>query len=96
MNKTQFVSVLNCSAKLVRTEYQLTQDQMSRVLGLSKKTLVDIEKGRTSLGWAGAVALCTLFSESQVLAGLLGGEASDLICALAFEQNTPYRKRKNL
>lgn len=75
--------------KLVRTEYGFTQDVMAKVLGISKKTLVEIEKGRSSLGWTGSVALCTIFSDSQVLSGQLGGEASDMIRALAFQNLKP-------
>jgi len=84
MTKEEFVESLDQQVKQVRTEYGFTQSEMAKVLGLSKKTLVEIEKSRSSLGWTGAVALCTLFSESRVLADLLGGEAGDLIRTLAF------------
>ena len=80
---------MNQQVKLVRTEYGFTQETMAKALGLSKKTLVEIEKGRSSLGWTGAVALCTIFSDSQVLSGLLGGEAVDMIHALAFQNLKP-------
>lgn len=89
MDRKTFVAELDQAEKLVRTEYGFTQDVMARVLGISKKTLVEIEKGRSSLGWTGAVALCTVFSGSQVLAGLLGGEAGDMIRALAFQNLKP-------
>jgi len=89
MTRETFVSEIDRHVKLVRTEYGFTQDVMSKVLGISKKTLVEIEKGRTSLGWTGAVALCTIFSDSQVLSGLLGGEAGDMIRALAFQDLRP-------
>ena len=89
MTRAEFVAVLDGQVKLVRTEYGFTQDVMARVLGLSKKTLVEIEKGRSSLGWMGAVAFCSLFAGSRVLSGLLGGEASDMVLALAFEDTRP-------
>ncbi len=89
MTKEQFINEMNRQVKLVRTEYGFTQDVMAQVLGLSKKTLVEIEKGRSSLGWTGAVALCSIFSGSQVLAGVLGGEAEDMIQALAFDTVKP-------
>lgn len=89
MTRENFVAELDRQVKLVRTEYGFTQDVMAKVLGISKKTLVEIEKGRTSLGWTGAVALCTIFSGSQVLSGLLGGEAGDMIRALAFQDLKP-------
>lgn len=89
MEREAFVQNLNRQVKLVRTEYGLTQESMAKILGISKKTLVEIEKGRSSLGWTGAVAFCTLFSGSRVLSGELGGEASDMIQAMAFANTKP-------
>lgn len=40
---------------------------MAHELGISKKTLVGIEKGRSSLGWTGSAALCLLFGDSETL-----------------------------
>ena len=89
MTREEFVFEMDRQVKLVRTEYGFTQDVMAKVLGLSKKTLVEIEKGRSSLGWMGAVAFSTLFASSRVLSGLLGGEASDMVQALAFQDTKP-------
>lgn len=89
MTRETFVSELSRHVKLVRTEYGFTQDVMAKILGISKKTLVEIEKGRVSLGWACSVTLCTIFSDSQVLSGLSGGEAGDMIRALAFQDLKP-------
>jgi len=89
MTKDAFVRTMDQNLKLVRTEYGFTQETMAKALGLSKKTLVEIEKGRASLGWMGAVAFSSIFSGSQVLSGLLGGEAEDMILALAFENLSP-------
>ena len=89
MDKHRFVTEMDRQVKLVRTEYGFTQETMAKVLGISKKTLVEIEKGRASLGWMGAVAFCSIFERSQVLAGLLGGEAEDMILALAFAEQKP-------
>ena len=93
MKREDFIREMDRQIKLVRTEYGFTQDVMAKSLGLSKKTLVEIEKGRASLGWMGSVALCALFSESQVLSGVLGGEASDMMQALAFEHTRPVYPR---
>lgn len=89
MDRTTLITQMNASLKLVRTEYGFTQEIMANVLGISKKTLVEIEKGRSSLGWTGTVALCALFADSQVLAGQLGGEPSDMLRALAFQDLKP-------
>ena len=89
MNKDQFIYEMNQQVKLVRTEYGFTQETMAKALGLSKKTLVEVEKGRSSLGWMGAVAFVTIFSHSQILSRLLGGEAEDMVLALAFDDLKP-------
>ena len=90
MNREEFIREMDTQVKLVRTEYGYTQEMMAQVLGLSKKTLVEIEKGRSSLGWMGAVAFAMLFSESRILSSLLGGEASDMVKAIAFEGKKPF------
>jgi len=71
--------------KLIRTEYGLTQDKMASILGISKKTLIEIEKNRISLGWTSSVALASIFSDSTVLRDAIGGDVSDIIIALAFK-----------
>ena len=93
MTKEQFIQEMDRMVKLVRTEYGFTQEAMAKALGLSKKTLVEIEKGRSSLGWMGSVAFSAIFSGSQVLSGVLGGEAEDLVLALSFEDLTPIYPR---
>ena len=89
MIREDFIKDMDTQLKLVRTEYNFTQDVMAKILGISKKTLVEIEKGRVSLGWSGAVTLCSIFSDSQVLSGKLGGEAGDMIKAIAFQDLKP-------
>lgn len=89
MNKDEFVKMLDDRLKLVRTEYGLTQEKTAIVLGISKKTLVEIEKGRRSLGWTGAVCMASIFCESEILKNDFGGELSDLILSLAFEDINP-------
>lgn len=84
MNKEQFINTCNDIEKLIRTEFSYSQEKMSEILGISKKTLVEIEKGRSSLGWAGSITLCILFSDSKILSSTFGGEPSDIIHALAF------------
>ena len=90
MDRKQFIEEMDIHLKLVRTEYGYTQEMMAQVLGISKKTLVEIEKRRSSLGWMGAVAFSALFAESRILSSLLGGEASDMVKALAFEGKKPF------
>ena len=55
------------------------------MLGISKKTLVETEKGRRELSWTEVIAVATVFEKSEVLQGITGGDAGDVIHALAFE-----------
>ncbi len=93
MNRDTFIKKVDALVKLVRTEYGLTQEQMAQCLGISKKTLVGIEKERGSLGWTGTAAFCSLFSQSTVLQNTFGGEMSDMLKAYAFEQTAPHYPR---
>lgn len=85
MEKETFVNVMDSKLKLIRIEFGLTQDKMAGILGISKKTLVEIEKNRKSLGWTSSVALASIFSDSTILRDALGGDMSDVIIAVAFK-----------
>lgn len=89
MTKKEFAVRMDMVLKAVRKEYGFTQEKMAAVLGISKKTLVEIEKGRSSLGWTGAAAFAVIFSESRILQEAFGGEPADLVEALAFADATP-------
>lgn len=93
MDRNQFIHICNLNLKSVRTEFYFSQDKMALVLGISKKTLVEIEKGRSSLGWAGSVVLCTLFGKSKVISSLFNGRHSEIILSIAFEGIEPEYPR---
>lgn len=85
MERDEFIRNVSSRLKLIRTEYGITQEVMSGILGISKKTLVETEKGRRDLSWTEVIAVVSVFEKSEVLQGLTGGEAGDIIHALAFE-----------
>lgn len=89
MTREEFVSLVGQKAKLIRTEKGYSQDKMAEILGISKKTLIQVEKGRSSLGWANTVALCTIFQDSEILNMAFGGDVNYIILSLAF---TNYNK----
>ena len=89
MTKKEFAAQMDENLKAVRKEYGFTQEKMAAILGISKKTLVEIEKGRSSLGWTGAAAVAAIFRESAILQEAYGGELSDLVEALAFADAKP-------
>lgn len=83
MQREQLMALISEKLKLIRTEKDFTQDQMSDLLGLSKKTLVQIEKGRIQAGWTTTVAVCALFRESSILQHALGGDPLEVIDLIA-------------
>lgn len=74
MDKEELIDSLSPKIKLIRVEKNYTQDQMATILGISKKTLVQIEKGRMKGNWTTIVALCALFRDSEILQNTLGEE----------------------
>lgn len=78
MDKQAFTEILQSKFKMVRTEAGYTQDSMSHTIGLSKKTLVQIEKERILPNWTTCISLCALFRESEVLTNTFGGDPLEL------------------
>ncbi len=87
MNRKEFTDIMDKKIKLIRTESNFTQDKMAEMLGISKKTLIEVEKGRISMGWTCAVAVCMIFANSQILNSLFGGEMESIIQSLAFDKS---------
>ncbi|WP_332646823.1 helix-turn-helix transcriptional regulator [Lysinibacillus sp. 54212] len=79
MDREHVTDIVTEKLKLIRTESNYTQDKMADILGISKKTLVQIEKGRISAGWTTTVAICALFRESSILQNAFGGDPMDVI-----------------
>jgi len=86
MDKEQLRIQVSEKIKLIRVEFGYTQSKMAEVLGLSKKTLVQIEKGRTIAGWTTVVAVCALFQDSEVLKGVLGDAPLEIVETIAHHQ----------
>ena len=83
MDKEEFTQILQSKFKIVRTEAGYTQDAMSHTIGLSKKTLVQIEKERIVPNWTTSVSLCALFRESEALTNTFGGDPLELVQVLS-------------
>lgn len=65
--KKSFSKAVSIVCKEVRIERRIRQEEMAEVLGISRKTLVQTEKGRRILSWTEAVCLATLFKDSPTL-----------------------------
>ncbi|RIO58390.1 helix-turn-helix domain-containing protein, partial [Mammaliicoccus sciuri] len=51
MDRQNFTDLIQTKFKMVRIEAGYTQDTMAQTIGLSKKTLVQIEKERVLPNW---------------------------------------------
>ncbi|MCM1989509.1 helix-turn-helix transcriptional regulator [Oceanirhabdus seepicola] len=87
MTRNEFIKKVDEKVKLIRNEKGYTQDKMAQILGISKKTLVQVEKERGSLGWAVAIAVCVIFKNSEILELTFGGDIEDIIRSLSSENN---------
>lgn len=95
MTREEVIAKLSEKMRLIRTEAGYTQDKMSEVIGLSKKTLVQIEKGRMEANWQTVVTICALFRESETIQYILGNEPLEVLETIA-RDGIDYRKEKTL
>ncbi len=85
MDKDKLIELISKKMKLIRTEYGYTQDKMADILGVSKKTLVQIEKERTQASWANVIEVCVLFRHSEVLQAALCSDPIEIVETVAHE-----------
>ncbi len=74
MNQSTIIEKLSAKIKLIRVESNYTQEKMAAVLGISKKSLVQIEKRRNNANWTTIVALCALFRHSEIIRITIGND----------------------
>lgn len=85
LNQEQIIEQISRRALLVRTEAGYSQETMASVLGMSKKTLVQIEKERTNASWTVVVAIVALFSDSEIIQSLLGDAPLEVVRTVAHD-----------
>jgi DNA-binding XRE family transcriptional regulator len=95
LTREEIIMKVSEKLRLIRTEAGYTQDKMAEIIGVSKKTLVQIEKGRAFAGWSTVVAVCALFRETETVQFLFGNEPLEVLETIARE-GIDYRKEKTL
>ncbi|UII56833.1 helix-turn-helix domain-containing protein [Cytobacillus spongiae] len=95
MTREEIIAKVSEKLRLIRTEAGYTQDKMADIIGVSKKTLVQIEKGRVFANWSTVVTVCALFRETETLQFLFGNEPLEVIETVARE-GIDVRKEKTL
>lgn len=85
MNQQELTDLISLKLRVVRLEREYSQQKMANVLGLSKKTLIQIEKGRAAASWTAVIAICALFRESDVLQATVGGDPLEVLETIAHD-----------
>lgn len=84
LTQEELTRIVSKKLRLIRSEYNFSQDRMAEVLGVSKKTLIQIEKERMDASWTLVIAVCGLFRESEILKMVLGEEPIELVETITF------------
>ncbi len=70
-----------------------TQNEMANILGISKKTLVQIEKERISASWTVIVAFCALFKNSEIVKNTLSEDPLEILQVIAHKSYVTPKER---
>ncbi|NHM31790.1 helix-turn-helix domain-containing protein [Neobacillus terrae] len=95
MTRDEIIKKMSEKLRLIRLEAGYTQDRMAEIIGVSKKTLVQIEKGRVLAGWSTVVSACALFRESDTVQFLFGNEPIEVLETVARE-GIDVKKQKTM
>ena len=95
MTRDEIIMQVSEKLRLIRTEAGYTQDKMADIIGVSKKTLVQIEKGRVLANWPTVVSICALFRETETVQFLFGNEPLEVLETVALN-GIDLRKTKTL
>ncbi|MGD7045179.1 helix-turn-helix transcriptional regulator [Jeotgalibacillus proteolyticus] len=93
MTKQELIELIASKLKLIRIEADFTHDRMAQVIGVSKKTLVQIEQGRLLPSWSTVIIICALFREQDSLINAIGGDALELADHLAREELSASKEK---
>lgn len=85
MTKPELITLVSEKIRLVRNEYRITQDVFSEMIGITKKTLVQIEKERSTASWSVVVSVCMLFQDSEILWDILKHSPPEVIRQMVFD-----------
>jgi DNA-binding XRE family transcriptional regulator len=95
LTRDEIIEIVSKNIRSIRLESEYTQDKMAEIIGLSKKTLVQIEKGRVKAGWSTVVTVCALFRESETVRHLFGNEPLEVLETVA-RDDIDIRKERTL
>lgn len=81
-----FIAKVSSVVKDVRIESSISQETMAYILGMSKKTYVQVELKRRKLSWSETVTFCCLFKQSPTIVKHIGDNLLSNIATIASEE----------
>lgn len=84
MNQEELIDIVSQRIRLIRLEKEFSQEEMSKILGISKKTLIQIEKGRAVASWNVVVTCVAFFEQSETLQNGLGEDSLEVVRLVTF------------
>ncbi|MFS0788344.1 helix-turn-helix domain-containing protein [Shouchella sp. 1P09AA] len=93
MDRNHAIIIVSRNVRAIRTESQLSENQLANALGITKKSVVQLESGQTRADWTLVCAICAIFQESEVLERLFGGDPLEVIKLLSDEQEKIIRSK---
>lgn len=79
MERDFIIQIVSENLKILRKESHFTQDKMAEIVGVTKRNIIQIEKGRLLADWTTTIAICAIFRESKTLHSHFGGDPMEII-----------------
>lgn len=70
--RNEIMSNLSENLPVLRTSAGATQEALAKYLGVTRQTIVNIEKGKTKMSWSMAMSLIMFFSTNSAASKFLG------------------------
>lgn len=79
VDREYIIQIVSENLRTVRKDNHFTQDKMAEMVGVSKKNIIQIEKGRALADWTTTIAICAIFRENKTLHKHFGGDPMEVI-----------------
>ena len=87
MSKRDFCKIIHQELHEIREEYNLSQMAFASMMGVSKKTYIQLEKKRIVLKWSEAVTVASIFNDSIAIKRHYGDDVISIIQLHTFDQS---------
>ena len=86
MTKLDLCMTIQNNLLKLRKETELSQEVFADMIGVTKKTYIQLEKERSKLKWSEAVTISTLFQDTDTIQNIYGEDIIEIIQVLALKK----------